>query len=284
MTHKSHILFYRNNEIIQETDFFKDPCETWTAWSVNVFVKKPISWSFSKIRNYVAGQNTNGLEVRYVHLRIVQELSDVILSLAEVKNNNVLYPISDVIEYCNSKTKQQISENSVRLALEWLRQKRKAILKKSSEDSSSEVLVKLSTQTINEITQVEEGMYKLMKQENKLIKEIELLEKEKLNVLKEVKLYLAKELRQVAKTHLRRKMELEKRIEKRAQALANLHSLITNIEDAHSNSAVFSAYKTGSDVLKKMGKDGLTEYDVTDVMDEINEVNKIAYCAFYTNL
>lgn len=261
----------RNNEIIQETDFFKDPCETWTAWSVNVLVKKPISWSLSKVKNYVVGQNTNDLEVKYVHLRIVQELSDVILSLAEVKHNNVLYSISDIIEYCNSKTNQQISENSIRLALEWLRQKRKAILKKNS-DSSSELLVKLSTQTINEITQVEEGMYKLTKQENKLIKEIELLEKEKLSVIKEVKLYLAKELRQVAKTHLRRKMELEKTIEKRAQALVNLRTLITSIEDAHSNSAVFSAYKTGSDVLKEIGKDELVENDVRDVMDEINEV------------
>ncbi|XP_071564595.1 uncharacterized protein [Temnothorax nylanderi] len=32
------------------------------------------------------------------------------------------------------------------------------------------------------------------------------------------------------------------------------------------------AYKTGSDVLKKMGQNGLTEYDVRDIMDDINEV------------
>lgn len=226
------------------------------------------------MKNYVVGQSTNGLEMRYIHLRIVRELSDVILSLAEVKtSNNALYPISEIVEYCNRKTKHQISENSVRLALEWLRQRRKAVLKRSSEDSSNELLVKLSTQTVNEVTQVEEGMYKLTKQENKLIKEIELLEKEKLSVIKEVKLYLTKEMRQVAKTHLRRKVELEKTIEKRAQALANLRALISNIEDAHSNSAVFSAYKTGSNMLKEMGKDGLMEDDVRDVMDEINEVN-----------
>lgn len=260
----------RNNEIIQETDFFKEPCETWTAWSIDIFVKRPISWSFSKMKNYIVGEKTNNIETRYVHLRIVRELGDVILSIAEVKKDNILFPISEIMEHCKSKTKKQISESTVRLTLEWLKQKKKVAFKKSS-NPNSELLVKISIQT-NEITEVEEGMYKLTKQENKLIKEIELMEQEKLNIVNEAKLYLGKELRQMAKMRLKRKMELEKRIEKRAQALANLRVLITNIEDAHSNSAVLSAYKTGSDVLKKIGQNGnLTEYKVRDVMDDINE-------------
>ncbi|XP_024873759.1 charged multivesicular body protein 7 [Temnothorax curvispinosus] len=261
----------RNNEIIQETDFFKEPCETWTAWSIDIFVKKPITWSFSKVKTYVVGQKTNNTEVRYVHLRIVQELGDVILSIAEVRKDNVLFPILEIVEYCKSKTKKQISENAVRLTLEWLRHRKKVAFKKSS-NPNGDVLVKIAVKAANEITEVEEGMYKLIKQENELIKEIELMEQEKLNIINEAKMYLGKELRQLAKTRLRRKMELEKTIEKRAQALANLRVLITNIEDAHSNSAVLSAYKTGSDVLKKMGQNGLTEYGVRDIMDDINEV------------
>ncbi|XP_071556853.1 charged multivesicular body protein 7 [Temnothorax nylanderi] len=261
----------RNNEIIQETDFFKEPCETWTAWSIDIFVKKPITWSFSKVKNYVVGQKTNNTEVRYVHLRIVRELGDVILSIAEVRKDNVLFPILEIVEYCKSKIKKQISESAVRLTLEWLRYRKKVAFKKSS-NPNGELLVKIAVQAANEITEVEEGMYKLIKQENELIKEIELMEQEKLNIINEAKMYLGKELRQLAKTRLRRKMELEKTIEKRAQALANLRVLITNIQDAHSNSAVLSAYKTGSDVLKKMGQNGLTEYGVRDIMDDINEV------------
>ncbi|GAB1860046.1 Charged multivesicular body protein 7 [Camponotus japonicus] len=261
----------RNNEIIKETDFFQEPCETWTAWSIDVFIKKPISWSFSKVKNYIVGQNVNNLEVRYIHLRIVQELGDIILSIVDIKKDNVLFLISEIVEYCKSKTKKQISDNTVRLVLEWLRRRKKVTFRKSF-NSNNELLVKISTQTVNEITEVEEGMYKLIKQENELIKEIELMEQEKLNIINEAKSYLAKELRQMAKTRLRRKMELEKTIEKRAQALANLRTLITNIEDAHSNSAVLSAYKTGSDVLKKIGQNDLTEYNVRDVMDDINEI------------
>lgn len=261
----------RNNEIIQETDFFQEPCETWTAWSIDIFIKKPISWSFSKVKNYIVGQNVNNTEVRYIHLRIVRELGDIILSIADIKKDNVLFPISEIVEYCKSKTKKQISENTVRLALEWLRRRKKVTFRKNF-NSNNELLVKISTQTVNEITEVEEGIYKLMKQENQLIREIELMEQEKINIINEAKSYLAKELRQMAKTRLRRKMELEKKIEKRAQALSNLRTLINNIEDAHSNSAVLSAYKTGSDVLKKIGQNGLAEYDVRDVMDDINEI------------
>ncbi|XP_011633418.1 charged multivesicular body protein 7 [Pogonomyrmex barbatus] len=246
----------RNNEIIQETDFFKEPCETWTAWSINIFVKKPISWSFSKVKSYIVGQKINNIEVRYVHLRIMHELCDVILSIAEVKKDIVLFSISEIVEYCKSKTKKPITEDTVRIALEWLRQSRKVAFRKNS-NPNSELLVKISVQTANEITEIEEGMYKLTKQENELIKEIELMEQEKLNIINEAKLYLGRELRQMAKTRLRRKMELEKSIDKRAQALTNLRVLITNIKDAQSNSAILSAYKTGSDVLKKMGQNGL---------------------------
>lgn len=239
-------------------------------------MKKPISWSFSKVKNYVVGQNINVTEVRYIHLRMVRELGDIILSIAEIKKDIVLFPISEILEYCKSKTKKQISEKTVRLVLEWLRHQKRVAFRKSS-NPNSELLIKISTQTVEEITEVEESMYKLSKQENNLIKEIELMEQEKLNIVNEAKSYLAKELRQMAKTRLKRKMELEKTIEKRAQALANLRILITSIEDAHSNSAVLSAYKTGSDVLKKMGKDGLTEYTVRDVMDDINEVRNYIY-------
>lgn len=224
----------------------------------------------------MVGQNINVTEVRYIHLRMVRELGDIILSIAEIKKDIVLFPISEILEYCKSKTKKQISEKTVRLVLEWLRHQKRVAFRKSS-NPNSELLIKISTQTVEEITEVEESMYKLSKQENNLIKEIELMEQEKLNIVNEAKSYLAKELRQMAKTRLKRKMELEKTIEKRAQALANLRILITSIEDAHSNSAVLSAYKTGSDVLKKMGKDGLTEYTVRDVMDDINEVRNYIY-------
>lgn len=269
--------FSRHNEIIPEIEFLKEPCDTWTAWSIDTFLTKPISWSFYKMKNYVVGQNKISTETRYIHISVIQELGDIILSIVEIKKDNALYSISEIMEYCKSKTKNQISENTVRLVLEWLKRKRKIALKKNS-DSNNELLMKISTQMVTEITEVEEDTYKLMKQENKLVKEIELMEQDKLNILNETKMYIAKGLRQLAKTCLKRKVELEKTIEKRSQALTNLHTLIANIEDAHSNSAVLSAYKIGSEILKKIEQDGLTQNNVVDIMDNINEVSDYILC------
>lgn len=258
---------------MQEIDFLKEPCETWTAWSVDIFLKKPISWSFCKMKNYVVGQNTVNIEARYIHIPVIQELGDIILSIVKNKKDNALYSISEITEYCKSETEKHISEDTVKLVLKWLKLKKKVALKKSSDNSNNELLVKISTQMVTEITEVEESTYKLIKQENNLIKEIELMEQKKLELFNESKMHMAKGLRQLAKTCLKRKIEFERNIEKRYQILANLHTLITNIEDAHSNFAVLSAYKTGSEILKKMEQDGFTQYNVMDVMDNINEVS-----------
>lgn len=84
--------------------------------------------------------------MRYIHLRIVRELGDIILSIADIKKNNVLFPISEVVQYCKSKTKKQISENTVRLVLEWLRHRKKVVFRKNF-NSSSELLVKITTES-----------------------------------------------------------------------------------------------------------------------------------------
>ncbi|EFN89456.1 charged multivesicular body protein 7 [Harpegnathos saltator] len=261
----------RHNEIIPETDFLKEQCETWTAWSFDTFLRKPINWSFGKMKNYVVGQSIINKEMRYIYIPIIQELGDNILSIVEIKKDNTLYSIPEIMVYYKSKTKKEISENTLNLVLEWLRRKHKVTLKKGS-GTNKELLVKFSMQIVTQITEVEEGTYKLMKQENNLIKEIELMEQKKLNILNETKAYLAKGLRQLAKTCLKRKVELEKTIEKRSQALANLRIIIANIEDTRSNSAVLSAYKTGSEILTKMKQSGLIQHNVVDIMDNINEL------------
>ncbi|XP_076299426.1 uncharacterized protein LOC143218237 [Lasioglossum baleicum] len=81
----------------------------------------------------------------------------------------------------------------------------------------------------------------------------------------------SRSLRQVAKTRLRKKLELENTIQKRAQTLENIRTLISTIEEIHTNTAVLSAYKTGSDVLKKLNGSGLSESKARDIMDDLAE-------------
>ncbi|CAK9805377.1 Charged multivesicular body protein 7 [Anthophora plagiata] len=260
---------FRNNEIIAETEFLKEPCESWTAWSIDIFVKRPLTWSYSKVKSYVVNNEINK-DTRYIHLQIVREFGNTIFSILEEKKENILVPFSELVKNCKSQIDTNMSDNTVMLVLLWLRREKKVVFRKSEDEN--ELLIKIAVQSSDSVTEIEEGIYKLMKQENELVKEIELMEVEKINIINETKSYLTKGLRQVAKTHLRKKMQLEKAIEKRAHTLENIQSLISSIQNTHMNTAVLSAYKTGSDVLKKLNESGLSESNVRDVIDELSVV------------
>ncbi|XP_017890873.1 charged multivesicular body protein 7 isoform X2 [Ceratina calcarata] len=256
----------RNNEITREIEFLKEPSESWTAWSIDIFVKKPISWSFSKVKSYIVSDELDK-NARYVHLQIVKEISNALLPVLEERKESVLIPFSDIVKSCRSKISDNISENTVMLALLWLRREKRVIFKTSQDQS--ELLIKIAVHSSDSVTEIEEGLYKLIKQESELVKEIEQMEAEKVKVIDTAKACLSKGLRQVAKTHLRKKRELENVIEKQSRNLDNIRSLISTIQNSHTNTAVLSAYRTGSNVLKKLNESGLSELNVGDIMDDL---------------
>lgn len=259
----------RNREIISEEEFLKESSESWAVWSLDIFIKKPLKWSFYKMKDYVIGQNIN-VNAKYIHLKATKEIAEHILSTMVNDKENVLISTFEILEKCKkTESRYNINENTLKLALTWLKHHKKAVFRKNS--INDELLVKFSTQTVNEISEVEKTLYKLLNQENKLEKEIELLEKEKMLAMDKVKAYLDKEMRQVAKTHLRKKNEIDKIIEKRANVLGNLRTLILSIQDTHSNINVIDAFKLGSNLLSQFENNGLTEQKVRNVIDDLNE-------------
>ncbi|KOC69794.1 Charged multivesicular body protein 7 [Habropoda laboriosa] len=258
----------RNNEIISEAEFLKEPYESWTAWSIDIFVKRPLTWSYSKVKSYVINNEINK-NTRYIHLQVLREFGNTIFSILEEKKENILMPYCELLKTCKSQIDTNMSDKTIMLALIWLKREKKVVFRKS--ENENELLIKIALHLSDSVTDIEEGIYKLMKQENELIKEIELMEEEKINIINETKLYLTKGLRQVAKTHLRKKIQLENTIAKRAHTLENIQSLISSIQNTHMNTTVLSAYKTGSDVLKKLNESGLSESNVRDIVDELSE-------------
>ncbi|XP_076299414.1 charged multivesicular body protein 7 isoform X2 [Lasioglossum baleicum] len=257
-----------NNEITPEADFLKAPCESWTAWSIDIFVKRPLVWSFSKVKSYVTSNEINK-ETVYIHRQVLKNFGEIVLSVLENKKENVLVSFSEIVKDCKSEINENISDNTIMLVLIWLRHEKKVSFTNNTD--KHELLVKISVHSSDNVTEVEQGLYKLLQQENELLKEILQLEEAKLDVINEAKSYLARGLRQVAKTRLRKKLELEKTIQKRAQTLENIRTLISTIEETHTNTAVLSAYKTGSDVLKKLNESGLSESKARDIMDDLAE-------------
>ena len=95
----------------------KEPCESWTAWSIDIFIKKPLVWSFSKVKSYV-GNNEINRETKYIHLQIVKEFGNVLLSILERKREHILVSFSELAKSCKSEIDKNISDNNIMLISE----------------------------------------------------------------------------------------------------------------------------------------------------------------------
>lgn len=270
-----------NCEIIPESDFLREPSNSWTGWAVDLLVKRPVSWSFTKIVDYMI-EPVVGTEAKFIHLKTVKDLAEVILTIVDDKKENVLLSLVELTKNCTEKMKNpRITEGNVKLALIWLRHTRKAAFREDNSDHKNEVLAKISRNGVKKVTEIEENIHRLMKQESILIRNIEQLEVERNEVIGKAKSSLASDLRQVAKTFLRKKHELDKCIEKRSASLQNVQRLLARIHDARSDTETLAAYKAGCNVLKTFEDTGLTEDNVRDTMDDMSEVLNIylfKYC------
>ncbi|CAD6239023.1 GSCOCG00008608001-RA-CDS [Cotesia congregata] len=261
---------YRNREIVTENEFLQDQ-KTWGSWLVDTVVKKPVVWSFSKLKNYFVTNVPVNSETRYVHLKTVKGLAETILSLSSDKKPIIL-TVQQITEKCRiAYNNNNLSEENVKLALIWIGRLKSSQLSNRNNNAWNSLL-KISPDSISNLTESEEGLYKIQESEKVILKRIEELEIERNDVLAKVKSYINRGLKDVAKTFLRRKHELDKRIEKHAMTLQNLQTLITSISDAHSNTEVLDAYKKGSEILKNCEKAGLSEINARDTMDDVREI------------
>ncbi|XP_008546100.1 charged multivesicular body protein 7 [Microplitis demolitor] len=261
---------HRNREIVTEDEFLYDQ-NSWTSWLVDTVVKKPVVWSFSKLKNYFVTSVPLNSNVRYIHLKTVKELADTILGLSANENPTIL-SVQQITEKCKVICdNKSLSEENVKLALLWIGRYKSSQLSIQS-NHVLDCLLKITPTGISNLSEVEEGLYKIKESEKIILKRIEELEIERNENLTKVKSYINSGLREVAKTYLRRKHELDKRIEKHSVTLQNLQSLKLNISDAHSNSEVLHAYKKGNEILKNCENTGLSATNVQDTMDDMHEI------------
>ncbi|XP_011497274.1 PREDICTED: charged multivesicular body protein 7 [Ceratosolen solmsi marchali] len=273
---------YRNGEIISISDFLKEPSNTWIGWMVDIFIKKSTFWIFSKVKGYILEPNFNMTE-KYVYLATVKELAELILLTVNSKNDNKLLSLSKLTKNCiKQSSNDRITEENIKLALIWLRRTKQAAFRVCKGDNSYNLLVKISSNNVEDVTEIDEGIYTLTQQEYIITKCIEELEKKRNEVILKAKLSLKNGLRQVAKSLLRKKHELDKCIEKRSITLHNVQKLLSSIDDAHYNTNTLAAYKAGCNILKKFESNGLTEdkakdtvNDLSEIFEDLNEIKSI---------
>lgn len=61
---------YRNGLLVVKEEFFRiPPQQTWTAWTIDLLIKKPVSWTFNKVSNFVFNSMKMVSEdILYVHI------------------------------------------------------------------------------------------------------------------------------------------------------------------------------------------------------------------------
>jgi hypothetical protein len=67
------IVFSRTKSILQPPDFMnmcRSP-DSWQEWMVNLVIRKPVSWTFDKMKNMVFS-TTIGPQTQFVHLAAIK--------------------------------------------------------------------------------------------------------------------------------------------------------------------------------------------------------------------
>ncbi|XP_017783367.1 PREDICTED: charged multivesicular body protein 7 [Nicrophorus vespilloides] len=266
-----HIVFeelLKSQDLIPIENFVNNKEQGWGMWVADFFVKKPISWSFNKLKSTLTTINLSDMTL--VHIEALKHNAKLYVTSIPDDIKNKVIEITELKKLVPSGN----CTESFDLLLSHLQNTNQLMMRKINKNNNLITLVKFSTNPKEkEISDCEVDIYMLGETEKILLKNIESLEGEMNNAIKDAKAYLAKNHRQMAKTSLRKKHDLEKRIETKSSALYNVQTMLSRLEDSKHDAVVFDTYKNALTSIRNNFKENkLTEDSVTDTMIEIGEV------------
>lgn len=257
----------KSGEIQKLDDFLKQRPQTWSGWAADLLVKKPLSWSYNTVKKTLFSDSVSH-ECVFVHLTVLcQEVENFLLFYPDSYKNKVV----DFPNFLKISERSQSEIDNVKLLLHYLAQKQIAAIYELKDGTS---LIKIARDSkVTPISEVEVGVYVLEKNEDLFTKHIEQLDDEIANIVRIVKGHLIKGHRQLAKAWLRKKHEVEKRLERKINALQNIQSLLEKIRDVHTDAEVWKSYKHALAAFDKTFKEtGMNEDAVEETMIKIGEV------------
>ncbi|KAL3278701.1 hypothetical protein HHI36_016235 [Cryptolaemus montrouzieri] len=150
------------------------------------------------------------------------------------------------------------------------------IIELPHKDDLNNFLVKFSgDHELLPISEVDLAVYNLERNEKVLEKNIEILEDNISGCVDEAKHHLKKGHKQLAKACLRKKHEIEKRVDKKLEALQNVQILLQRLQDTKMDNSVWESYKKSLAALEATYNKGFNEDAVEDTMLKIGEMLEI---------
>ncbi|XP_030382520.1 charged multivesicular body protein 7 [Scaptodrosophila lebanonensis] len=267
----------QQKEIRARSEYEYDPQNTWRGWAINKFVKRPLLWGWSKIK-----QSNIVEDLEWVYLDVLGSQCNKLETHILEKNCGKILNFEALQNLC-SCCLLNIHTESLVLCLLTLQARKKVGLHYKCENPTRSIhLIKIPATVNAGISFSEEdlGVHRLQMTQSSLLKELEKLEEDIRVNDQKVQLYVKEKKRQMAKTYLRKRHLMEKNHERRSIALHNIEELLSSVDEARNNGVVLDAYKIGAKALQKALTESGLKYDhvdevladVRDTMEQHKEV------------
>uniref|UniRef100_A0A182SNA2 Charged multivesicular body protein 7 n=1 Tax=Anopheles maculatus TaxID=74869 RepID=A0A182SNA2_9DIPT len=237
-------------------------------------IQAPLSWGYEAVIGSVIGSaNMNENENFIVMAVVEQHAKTVENAIIEHELYNKLLKYEDLIILLNKTS--TITRQGVEPAVTLLENCGRLTKQTIAGDECSTVLIKFAgvNAVSQPITSIEKSIYDLEQSEKRLMKDINTIEHNIGQTMDEVREYINKGRKQMAKTYLKKKHTLEKHMQGKINALETLQSLLLKIHNCQSDKNVIEAYKLGTNALKNAYESaGITIDQLDETMDEMRHV------------
>jgi len=95
----------QTKQIRSRSEFEHDPANSWSGWLVNSLVKRPLSWSWSKIKQSVVGEDLEASSLlEWIHLDVLNVcISLYYTSILQLYSTNICCIIHKKSKYTLTK-------------------------------------------------------------------------------------------------------------------------------------------------------------------------------------
>ncbi|XP_045461468.1 charged multivesicular body protein 7 [Harmonia axyridis] len=262
-----------NKEIEPLAVFMEKKPKTWAAWATKSLISTPLTWSLNKMKNIILSPELSKLE--YAALNIIHQEADLLLNELSSNHKNEILTLEEIMKEKNLEINKQKDVEILILSL-YNRNKVDILETQTGSLRPENLLIKVCDPNHFEpISEVDLGIRTLKANEKALEKNIEFLTDSANKCREEAKSHLVRGQKQLAKASLKKKHEIEKRIDKKTETLCNINILWNKLHDATLGEEVLDSYKNAVKAFEGTLKKGMNTDAIDDTMVKVAEMLEI---------
>lgn len=249
---------------LQSLEDFKHQSNSWTGWSFENFVRKPLTWGASWI-----------LPSHKDVFVIVDQVKVKCTELLEHHYQQAQHSVFDnlvELSVFRSRCLQLVqSQEECDLVLKQLELDHRIVITKDKHGTEIVKIAKKGEGKVQPVQVMELNILRIRNVMKNLEQQIEALSAQCDVHTAEAQKMVRYNRKALALHQLRKRKTVQRQIDKKTSCAFTLHDIIQKIEDSSSNEMVVQAYESGVDTIRKMTGD-LNMEKVDKVLDDLHQV------------